>query len=47
MTLAFASKIGLKIRHTDIEAQKINGTTFEIFGIALTSFWVMDKLSKA
>lgn len=38
MTPAYALKLGLKIRFTNIEAQKINSSIFKIFRIILASF---------
>lgn len=38
MTPAYAVKLGLKIWKTDIEAQKINGFTFDIFRMVLADF---------
>lgn len=32
------SKLGFKTRHTNFKAQKIDGSTLEIFEIVLTSF---------
>lgn len=42
MTLAYISKLGPKVHHTDIGAQKIDGSTLKIFGMVLTSFQVED-----
>ena len=47
MTPAYASKLSLKVHHTDIGAQKIDGSTLEIFGIVLANFQVEDKLGRA
>ena len=47
MTLGYASKLGLKIRPTDVGAQKIDGSTLEMFGMVLASFQVEDKLGRA
>ena len=38
MTPAYAAKLGLKVQKTNIEAQKINGSTFEIFEMVLADF---------
>ena len=43
MTLIYAAKLGLKICHINVEAQKINNSTFKTFGIVLASFQVEDK----
>lgn len=38
MTSAYAAKLDLKVQPTDVRAQKINSSTFEIFGIILATF---------
>ena len=38
MTPGYALKLGLKVRPTDVGAQKINGSTFKTFGMVLASF---------
>ena len=38
MTSGYISKLGLKIRFINIKAQKIDGFTFEMFGIVLANF---------
>ena len=47
MTPAYVAKLGLKVRKTDIGVQKIDGSTFETFGIVLADFQVENKLRKA
>ena len=47
ITPAYASKLGLQVRQIDVGAQKINGSTFETFGMVLASFPVEDKLGRA
>lgn len=47
MTLVYASKLGIKIRHINIKAWKIDSSTFETFGMVLTSFQGENKLRKA
>ena len=47
MTPAYASKLSLRVRRTDVRAQKIDGSTFKTFGIVLASFQVEDKLKRA
>ena len=39
----FAWELKLLIRSTDVKAQKINGTTLDIFGIVVTTFLVTDR----
>lgn len=38
MTLAYIAKPSLKIQFTNVEAQKINNSTFKIFNIVLANF---------
>ena len=47
MTPAYVLKLGIKVHPTDVSAQKIDGSTFETFGMVLASFQVEDKLGKA
>lgn len=47
ISLVYVAKLGFKIRSTDVKAQKIDDSTFEIFKIVLTSFQVKDKIKKA
>ena len=47
MTQAYISKLSLRVRYTNIGAQKINSFTFEIFEMVLASFQVEDKFGKA
>lgn len=44
MTPVYTSKLGLTIRPTNVGAQKIDDSTFEIFGIVLASFQIENKL---
>ena len=46
MTPAYASKLGLRVRHTDVEAQKIDGSILQTFGMVLANFQVKDKLRR-
>ena len=46
MTPRYVSKLGLKVRPTDVGAQKIDGSTLETFGMVLASFQVEDKLGR-
>ncbi len=43
MSQAFAQQLGLKIRKTNVEAQKINGTTLETYGMVVSTFSMTDK----
>ena len=47
MTPAYAAKLGLKVRKTNIGAQKIDSFTFETFGMVLADFQVENKLKRA
>ena len=38
MTPAYTSKLGLRVRYTDVGAQKIDGSTLQTFGMALANF---------
>ena len=46
MSPAYASKFGLKVHHTNVGAQEIDGSTLETFEIVLASFQMEDKLGK-
>ncbi len=43
MSQAFAQQLGFKIRNTNVGAQKIDGTTLEIYEIIVSTFSVSDK----
>ncbi len=43
MNQAFTSQLDPKICKTNVEAQKIDGTTFKIYGIVVSTFSVLDK----
>ena len=47
ITPTYALKLGLRVRQTDVGAQKIDGSTLETFGMVLASFQVEDKLGRA
>ncbi len=40
---AFAQQLGLKIRKTNVGAQKIDGTTLETYGMVVSTFSVSGK----
>ena len=44
--LTFAKELGPSIRPTDVRAQKIDGTTLDIFGIVVAAFSVIDKANQ-
>ena len=39
----FAQKLGLKVRKTNVRAQKINGSALETFKMVIADFQVKDK----
>ncbi len=43
MSQVFAQQLGLKIRKTNVRAQKIDGTTLETFGVVISTFSISDK----
>ena len=46
ITPAYALKLGLQVHHTNIKAQKIDGSTLKTFGMVLASFQMEDKLGR-
>ena len=46
MTPAYASKLGLRVYHTNIGAQQIDSSIFEIFEMVLASFKMEDMLER-
>ncbi len=46
MSQAFAQQLGLKIRKTNVRAQKIDGTTLETYGMVVSTFSVSDKVGR-
>ena len=47
ITLAYAKQLGLQVRKIDVEAQKIDGSLLQTFGMVIIGFQVEDKLGKA
>ncbi len=43
MSQAFTQQLGLKIRKTNVGAQKIDGTTLETYGMIVFTFSVLNK----
>ena len=43
MSPAYAEKLGVKTRKTNVKAQKIDGFTLETYGIVIADFQVEDK----
>ena len=46
MSQAFAFQLNLKIRKTNVKAQKIDGTTLETYKMVVSTFCVLDKYGK-
>ena len=46
MSPAYAKRLGLKTRKTNVRAQKIDGSAFETFGMVIADFQVEDKGSR-
>ena len=46
MHLAFAERLGLVVQATNVGAQKIDGTNFEIYGMVVAAFSVTDQADK-
>ncbi len=46
MSQAFAQQLCLKTRKTNVQAQKINGTTLKTYGMVVSTFSVSDKDGK-
>ena len=44
MTLAYTAHLGLKVRVTDVNTEKINGSLLATYGMVITVFQVIDKL---
>ena len=47
MTPAYAKQLGLRIRKTNVGAQKINGSLLATYGMVIAAFQVKDKLGRA
>ena len=43
---AYAAKLGLCVKETDVGAQKIDGSHLDTFGMVIAGFAVKDKLGK-
>ena len=46
MSPAYAERLGLKTRKTNVGAQKIDGSALETFGMVIADFQVEDKGSR-
>ena len=43
---AFVERLGLVVQATNISAQKIDGTIFEIYGMVVAAFWMIDQADR-
>ena len=43
---AFAEKLGFVVRATNVGAQKIDGTTFETYGMVVTAFSMTNQADR-
>lgn len=46
MNRTYAKKLQLRIRQANVEAQKIDGSYLNIFGMVLIGFLLQNKLEK-
>ena len=46
MSPAYIKRLGLKTRKTNVGAQKIDGSTYKIFGMVIADFQVEDKVGR-
>ena len=46
MAPAYAKKLGLRVRKSDVGAQKIDGSTLETYGMVIAGFQVQDNLER-
>ena len=44
MTLVYAAHLGLKVRVTNVGAQKIDGSSLATYGMVIAAFQVVNKL---
>ena len=47
MTPAHAAHLGLKVRVTDVGAQKIDGSSLATYGMVIAAFQIVDKLGRS
>ena len=47
MTPAYTAHLGLKVRVTDVGAQKINGSSLATYSIVIIAFQVIHKLGRS
>ena len=46
ITPAYALRLGFQVYHTNVGAQKIDGSTLQMFGMVLANFQVEDILRR-
>lgn len=46
MTLAYIMKLGIISQKTDVDAQKIDGSALETYGMVIVGFSVQNRLEK-
>ena len=46
MAPVYAKELGLRVRKTDVGAQKIDGSTLETYGMVIAGFQVQDKFER-
>ena len=47
MTPVYAAHLGLKVRVTNVGAQKIDGSSLATYDIVIAAFQIVDKLSRS
>ena len=47
MNPAYAAHLGLKVRVTDVDAQKIDRSSLATYGMVIAAFQVVDKLGSS
>ena len=47
MTLAYAAHLGLKVRVTNVGAQKIDGSSLATYSMVIAAFQVVNKLGRS
>ena len=47
MTLAYAAHLGLKVRVTNVDIQKIDRSSLATYGMVIATFHVVNKLGRS
>ena len=47
MTLAYTAQLGLKVRKTNLGAQKIDGSSLAIYNMLIVAFQLLNKLDRS